>query len=203
MTLIPAQAAPDHARHFAQLAQIASDEFFSELLGKKANAVLESMFMQTDNDNSHSHTRFLQVDDEIAGMLTAYTAADARSHARRTMWLMLRYAGWRSLRFLAVSILYSDVLDFLGGNLEDGDFYIAMIAIYPPHRGRGYSKTILNYAARLAAERGASRLTLDVDERNTVAIAAYRRGGFEQIDESKKIHHQGESWRLLRMAKSI
>ena len=62
---------------------------------------------------------------------------------------------------------------------------------------------ILNYAARLAAERGSSRLTLDVDERNAVAIAAYRRAGFKQIDESKKIQHQGESWGLLRLAKPL
>lgn len=203
MTLISAQATPDHARHFARLAQIASDEFFSELLGKKANAVLESMFMQTNNDSSYSHTRFLLADDEIAGMLTAYTAAEARSQSRRTMWLMLRYAGWRFIRLLAISILYSDILDFLGGNLEAGDFYIAMVAIYPPYRGRGYSKTILNDAARLAAERGSSRLTLDVDERNAVAIAAYRRAGFEQIGESKKIQHQGERWGLLRLAKPL
>ena len=203
MTLIPAQATPDHARHFARLAQIASDDLYLELFGKKANAVLESMFMQVNNDNSYSYTWFLPADDGIAGMLTAYTAAEARSHAGRTIWLMLRYAGRQFPRFLAVSIRFSGILDFVGSRLEADDFYISMLAIYQPYRGRGYSKAILNHAGRLARERGSSRLALDVDERNHIAIAAYHRVGFEQIDESRKIHHQGEPWGLLRLAKPV
>ena len=203
MTLIPAQATPDHARHFVQLAQIAADDIFLELFGKKADAVLESMFMQTNNDNSYSYTSFLPVEGAVAGMLTAYTAEEARSHANRTMWLMLRYAGLQSLRFLAVSVLLGDILGFLGSNLEADDFYIAMVAIYPRFRRRGHSQAILNHAGRLAVQRGSSRLALDVDERNQIAIAAYHRAGFVQIDESKKIRHQGERWRLLRLAKPV
>ena len=203
MTLIPAQATPDQARHFAQLAQIASDGFFSELFGKRANAVLSAMFMQTKNDFSYRYASFLQVDDSPAGMLAAYPAADARSHSNRTAWLMLRHAGWQALRFLVVGILLRDLLDFLGSHLESDDFYIAMIAIYPPYRGQGHSKTILRYAQNRALERGSSRLALDVDERNTIAIRAYQRVGFVQIAESKKIQQEGERWGLLRLVKPI
>lgn len=203
VTLIPAQATPDHARRFAQLAQIAGDDIYRELFGEKASAVLESMFMQANNDSSYSYASFLQVDDEIAGMLVAYAAEEARSHAKRTTWLMLRYAGLQSLRFLAVSVLLGDMLGFLGSNLEADDFYIAMVAIYQRYRRRGHSKDLLNHAGRLAVQRGSSRLALDVDERNRIAIAAYHRAGFVQIDESKKIQHQGERWGLLRLAKPV
>ncbi len=203
MTLIPAQATVAHAKHFAQLAQIASDNLYHELLGKNANAVLEAMFSQTNNDSSYRHTSFLQEGDRIAGMLTAYTAQEARSQSRRTTWLMLRYARLQFLRCLAVGILLSPLLDFLGSHLERDDFYIAMIALYPPYRGRGHSKTILHHAQHLARERGCSRLALDVDERNRIAIAAYRRAGFERIDQSKEVRLAGEYLRVLRMAKRV
>ena len=203
MTLIPAQATPDQARHFAQLAQIASDGFFSELLGKRADVALAAMFMQPKNDFSYRYASFLQVDDSPAGMLSAYTAAEARAHSNRTAWLMLRRAGWQSLRFLAVGILLRDLLDFLGSHLEANDFYIAMVAIYPPYRGQGHSKTILRYAQNRALAHGCSRLALDVDERNTIAIRAYQRVGFVQIAQSKKIQQEGERWGLLRLAKPI
>lgn len=203
MTLIPAQATPDQARHFAQLAQIASDGFFSELFGKRADAALAAMFMQPKNDFSYRYASFLQVDDSPAGMLAAYTAAEARAHSNRTAWLMMRRAGWQSLRFLAVGILLRDLLDFLGNHLESDDFYIAMVAIYPPYRGQGHSKTILRYAQNRALAHGCSRLALDVDERNTIAIRAYQRVGFVQIAQSKKIQQEGERWGLLRLAKPI
>lgn len=203
MTLIPAQATPDQARHFAQLAQIASDGFFSELLGKRADAVLAAMFMQTRNDFSYRYASFLQVDDSPAGLLSAYTAAEARAHSNRTAWLMLRCAGWQSLRFLAGGILLRDLLDFLGSHLEANDFYIAMVAIYPPYRGQGHSKTILRYAQNRALAHGCSRLALDVDERNAIAIRAYQRVGFVQIAQSKKIQQEGERWGLLRLVKPI
>lgn len=203
MTLIPAQPTPDQARHFAQLAQIASDDFFSELFGKRANTVLTAMFMQDRNDFSYRYASFLQVDDSPAGLLAAYTAADARAHSNRTAWLMMRHAGWQALRFLAVSILLRDLLDFMGNHLETKDFYIAMIAIYPPYRRQGHSKTILRYAQNRARAHGCSRLALDVDERNAIAIRAYQRVGFVQIAESKKIQQEGERWGLLRLVKPI
>lgn len=203
MTLIPAQATAAHAKHFAQLAQIASDNLYDELLGNKANAVLEAMFRQTDNDNSYHHTCFLQEGDRIVGMLTAYTAEEARSQSRRTTWLMLRYARLQFLRCLAVGMMAAPLLDFVGSHLERDDFYIAMVALYPPYRGRGHSKTILHHARRLARERGCSRLALDVDERNRIAIAAYRRAEFEQIDQSRKVRIAGEYLRVLRMAKPV
>ena len=203
MTLIPAQPTPAHARHFAQLAQIASDQLFTHLLGGRADHVLRAMFMQGDNDSSHAHATFLLEGDEIAGLLQAYSATDAREQSRRSTGLMLRYAAWQIPRFLAMIIALGDLLAFVASDLDEADFYIAMLALYPQYRGRGHSKTLLREAERLAAERDCARLALDVDERNTVAIAAYHRVGFVQIGESKKIREDGVDWGLLRLSKPL
>jgi len=201
MTLLKAEPKSEYAAHFARLAQIASDQFFTHIFGSRADAVLESMFRQRDNDLSHAYTSFLLEDGRIAGMLHAYSAADARRYATRSNWLYLRYAALQIPRFLAIGFLLRDILDFLGSNLDDGDFYVAMLAIYPSYRGLGHSKTLLNQAERLAAARGCSRLTLDVDERNHIALAAYQRTGFKQIAQSKRVKLSDENWGLLRLAK--
>jgi ribosomal protein S18 acetylase RimI-like enzyme len=201
--MMPAQPEPEHARHFANLAQIASDQFYSQLLGSKANAILASTFQHPNNDNSYVFTNFLMADDSIAGMLNGFTAGQKQAIGNQTEWLILKYGTWRFLRYLTIGILLSDITDFIGKRLADGDYYIQMVAIYPQFRGRGYSKTILTFADEIAVSQGCNRLVLDVDERNTIAINAYRKVGFEVVGESKKTHIDGKPWGLLRMAKPI
>lgn len=201
--LVPAQAAACQAERFAELAQLASDDVFTDFFGARARYVLESMFWQADNHNSLAYSAFLQVGASIAGLLQAYSAATARAHARRSNWLYLRYARLQVFRLLAVSIDFSNILGFLGQNLRENDFYIAFLAIYPQYQRRGFSKTLLDHASDLARQAACQRLTLDVDERNKAAISAYRRAGFEIIDQSKRIQREGERWGILRMAKDI
>ena len=196
---IAGQPEPEQAVHFASLAQIASDDFFSVLFGSRANAVLEAMFLLPRNDNSHKHTTFLADDEAIAGMLHAYSAGEAQAWS----WLYLRFARWQALRALAVAIRLGDLLDFVGGNLEADDFYIAMLALYPAYRGRGCGKRLLQEAERLAQQRGCARLTLDVDAGNTVARGVYAAAGFQQIDASDEVRLGGESLKLLRLAKPV
>lgn len=203
MTLMPAQPSSEQAAHFARLAQIASDQFFSHLFGPRAQSVLSSMFQEPNNDNSHVYTTFLQEGDEIAGMLQAYPAIEARRCARRSNWLYLRHASWQIPRALAVGIRLGSVLEFLGSDLDDGDFYIAMLAIYPQFRRRGHSQTLLNHAEDLAATHDCSRLALDVDERNHIARAVYRHAGFQRIAQSKKADLAGERLSVLRLAKLL
>lgn len=203
MELIVGQPAPEQAAHFASLAQIASDGFFTILFGSRANDVLEAMFRQPDNDNSHVHSTFLLDVETIAGMLHAYSAHEAKARAWRTAWLYLRFARWQVLRALAVATRFGSMLEFVGGNLQPKDLYIAMLALYPSYRGRGYGKRLLKEAERLAHEQGCTRLTLDVEAGNSVARAAYAAAGFQQIDASNEVRLDGETFRLLRLAKFV
>lgn len=203
MTVIAAEANAHQAAHFAQLAQMAADNVFTDFFGGRANAVLTSMYLQAGNQNSHSHSTFLLEADSVAGLLQAYRAADAHAQEARTLWLYLRYAAWQMPRLLALGFLLRDLLAFLGSKLAHDDFYISFLAVYPPYRGRGHSKTLLNHASQLARQAGCARLALDVDERNTVARAAYQRAGFERIAASKPVHFDNKRWRVLRLCKPI
>jgi len=201
--IIPAHATSEQSRHFSQLAQIASDDLFTDLFGSRATDVLKFMFLQASNDFSHRYTCFLMAAEDIAGMIHAYPAEQASSQQTRTVWLLLRQARWQIPRFLAVAILLGDILSFPGSNLERGDFYIAFLSLYPQYHGRGHSRMLLNHAQSQAAAHGLSRLVLDVDERNHIAISAYHGAGFQQIAASKKIRFQSQRWGLLRLAKPV
>lgn len=114
---------------------------------------------------------------------------------------MLRHARLQALRFFFSALVLRDILGFIGENLDPEDYYISMLAIYPAFRGLSYSKALLAEVERLAVEQNCVRLALDVDERNVVARAAYRRAGFGQIGESKKVTIDGQRWGMLRLAK--
>jgi len=203
MPMMTAEPTSDHAHHFANLAQIASDNLYIHLLGGRANEILASLFCEPTNDNSYQFTHFLQDGTDIAGMVNGWTADAKQTNDRHNSTLMRRYAGWRYLQYLAVGIYLSEITEFIGTNLHDGDYYIQMVAIYPQYRGQGHSKTLLKHIHDVALSHGCRRLVLDVDERNSVAIGAYHKVGFTVIDQSKKISDDGDRWGMYRMAKVI
>lgn len=201
--LIKAQATTEHAAHFAQLAQIAGDELFSQLFGGRAIALLQDMFLRDDNEFSSRHCAFIRQDGETAGMIHAHSAATSHANELRGFLLMLRLAGWELPRFLLMLVMLRQLLGFAGQGLATDDYYITFVALYPAFRGRGLSKPLLAHAEESALREGCSRLTLDVDADNTIAISAYQRVGFEQIDASPIMKHDGKALQLLRLAKDL
>ena len=203
MQLIPARPTHEDARHFADLAQIAADQLFTELVGSRANALLRGMYLRADNENSHRHCMFIRVDGEVAGMIHAQSAMSMQAHRTRSFLLMLWLAGRGLPRFLLMMLLLGELLSFAGENLEDGDFYITFVALYPQFRGRGLSKALLRHAEDSARRDDCKRLALDVDAKNAVAIGAYERVGFRRIAASAVKELGGETVQLLRMAKDL
>lgn len=62
----------------------------------------------------------------------------------------------------------------------DGDFYLSRIAVLSEYQGRGVGKTLLAEFERIARDRGAARLVLEVSPRHPTALALYRRSGFQE-----------------------
>ena len=72
-----------------------------------------------------------------------------------------------------------------------------LVGVYvsPEVRGRGVIDALIRAAAEWARDAGYPELTLDVHERNVVAIASYRRAGFEIVGE-----FEGDDGREIAMA---
>jgi len=66
--------------------------------------------------------------------------------------------------------------------------HIATIAVHPEYRGRGIGRQILLTALRECAAQGADSATLEVRERNVIAIDMYRKLGFEVVGRRKRYY---------------
>lgn len=70
------------------------------------------------------------------------------------------------------------VLGYVGCYCVADEGQIANVAVAPAARRQGVARALLAALERLAAERGLSRLTLEVRVSNTPAIALYEGAGF-------------------------
>lgn len=70
------------------------------------------------------------------------------------------------------------------------------VAVLPSHRGRGIAETMLAEAERLARERGAVKMTLEVLSGNAPALKLYRRVGYEgyQLDPEMGTANFMQKW---------
>jgi len=70
------------------------------------------------------------------------------------------------------------------------------VAVLPSHRGRGIAETMLAEAERLARERGAVKMTLEVLSGNVSALKLYRRVGYEgyQLDPAMGTANFMQKW---------
>ena len=75
-----------------------------------------------------------------------------------------------------------------------------LVGVYvsPRVRGRGVIDALIRAARDWAREAGYAELTLDVHERNVVAIASYRRAGFDVVGE-----FVGDDGREIAMAVAL
>ena len=70
------------------------------------------------------------------------------------------------------------------------------VAVLPSHRGRGIAEAMLAEAERIATERGAVKMTLEVLSGNAPAVRLYRRIGYEgyQLDPAMGTAQFFQKW---------
>jgi ribosomal protein S18 acetylase RimI-like enzyme len=79
----------------------------------------------------------------------------------------------------ALRVMMMDLIDSMSTQrVEDGDLYIASLAVAPEARGQGVGFRLLQEAQMIAEDRGLDRLTLDVSPANTPALNLYSKFGF-------------------------
>ncbi|MEJ8573183.1 GNAT family N-acetyltransferase [Microbaculum marinum] len=61
-----------------------------------------------------------------------------------------------------------------------GSWYVNALATLPEHQGRGYGAMLLDIAEQVAANTGATLLSIIVDSKNARAAELYRRSGYRE-----------------------
>ncbi|HET9097825.1 MAG TPA: ribosomal protein S18-alanine N-acetyltransferase [Candidatus Baltobacteraceae bacterium] len=83
------------------------------------------------------------------------------------------------------------------------DSHVTTIAVHPNFRGRKYGEIMLLKLLDEAIERGASWMTLEVRESNTVAQALYRKYGFTTVSTRKGYYSDNNENALVMWAGNL
>lgn len=84
------------------------------------------------------------------------------------------------------------VIAYVGISVVFDTADVLLVAVVEEYRRRGVAKTLLNRSLASARENGAERAMLEVDVKNTAAIACYLGSGFEKIAERKNYYGEGK-----------
>ena len=147
----------------------------------RARSLLAAVYPECGHSASHAVCLIAEEDGAVAGVLAAFSAADAGPYARRFVALSARRlppTAWAGMiRHLRAAAKVSPTP-------PDGSWYVDGLSVAPGHRRRGVARLLLDAAERDARRAGASLLALDTGFENVAAQALYRGAGFSQRSES-------------------
>jgi ribosomal protein S18 acetylase RimI-like enzyme len=159
----------DEGLVFARYLDEAAEGFFHFMLGRRAEHIIATAFLQPNHDLSHQNVTFAEREDAIVGMVSGYTAEEHRASSRRPL---KEAAGKRNLRMRIVLILFAPLMRIID-SIADGDFYLQAIAVDKELRGVGLGSILMDYLEERACSRGSTRLALDVSAKNEGARRFY------------------------------
>ncbi|ASJ09379.1 acetyltransferase [Thermococcus siculi] len=194
----PAKGTEEEAEHFAELMRLSAPEYFPSLLGEKFREFFKIAFMEKGNLFSHEHVVFAMYEGKIAGMLLGYSWKSKSDEEGKTGWLMMKVLGFDFLKRLPAFISARSG----SGKLDENDYYVSNVAVYPEFRGKKIGKALMLKAEGLARESGAKRITLDVERDNEIAIAVYKKLGYT-IEREHEVELEGRKYGFYRMVKPL
>ncbi len=140
-----------------------------DMLFKSKQKAIETISRSLLNEDSKTFKVILDENNNIMGILIYYTDK------------FPKHFNFKSPRLLIV-----DILDyFVLCDVNQGDFYIAEIAVDKTLRGQGLGKQILCEVIEYAKKNNFNRVILDADFRNTAAKRLYEKMGFRQFNKKR------------------
>lgn len=159
----------------------ADAETFDFFFGNKKNASqkLGQLVETGDNNLGNEHTYVVTNNDqEIMGVLVC-SFGKRKGAFSEFKFFMDNFSLMDTLKLAMIDIIDSIFLS----DLEEEDFYYAIVAVDENARGQGIGSFILKEGLKLAREKGCRRAVLDVDIENEGALRLYERVGFEKFKE--------------------
>lgn len=161
----------------AELIYFTDAHTYNRILKNKSQAISKIEKLVVTGNNSIGYENIAVAtngDDQVLGVLV--TCQDDLSSTRSEIM-----AFWRL--FSILDVIRFTILDLIDAallaRLEEGDFYLACIAVDEKCRGQGIGTFILESALETAKSQGMKRAVLDVDIKNTGAKRLYERFGFK------------------------
>ncbi len=164
---------------FARYMDQAAEGFFRFLLGRRAEAIMASAFLEPQHSLSYQYVTFAERSGELVGMTSAYTGAQLRGFSESSL---VRAAGNFPLRLKCMRVLLAPVFRILN-TVADEDFYLQGISVEPSLRGEGIGSILMDDIEQRASASGSKNLCLDVAAKNTGARRLYERRGMIEMSK--------------------
>ena len=89
--------------------------------------------------------------------------------------------------------------------LASGSWLLQAISILPEYRGRGFASDFLSKADEVAKAKGASSITLQVEEINKIALKTYIKFGYSEVSRRELIpfSFSDDTGEIILMQKSL
>jgi len=184
----------DDADDFSRLLLLSGPDVTVFFFGPNAGDIAKRLFRQPRNLFSFEHSHFIEVNGRTAGMVLGYSWEHKEREEGHFGWLLLKYMKWRVLTKIPFWLKARKLEE-----IEEDEYYIASIAIYPEFRGLGLGTRLLS---EIEQELGktSDKIVLDVETHNQRAIKLYQRLGYNIVTPSLRIKNY-ESFRMRKILK--
>lgn len=197
VTVRPAKPTEDEGLKFAAYMDSASEGGFRIMFGKRFEEIVSRVYFEPNHDLSYETTVFAEVNGDIVGMVSGFTA---EQHREFDQDVIKRFAGRSLFRISAFFTLLSPMLRFLH-TYQDGDYYVGFLAVDEAQRGKGIGSRLMQAFEDRARTCGATQLAIDVARKNQGARRLYERIGFTAIRRWPKTRLMKAT--ILRMTKPL
>ncbi len=188
----------DESITFARYLDQAAEGFFRFMIGRRAEHVIATAFLQSHHDLSYQNVTFAEQEGTTIGMVSGYTAKQHRASSRQPL---KEAAGKRNFRIGMVSVLFAPLMRIID-SVNDGDFYVQAIAVTKEQQGGGVGSALMDFIEEEAIAKGSTRLALDVSAKNENARRFYsNRGMTIEAQWPKRLPIR--AFKLYRMVKNL
>ena len=197
--IITRKGLPQDAQDFTKLILLSDPLLFPAIFGSSVGSVLQNLFCQRKNLFSFEHSYFIEVDDTKAGMVLGYDRKTEREEEWRTGLLLIKYM---KLGFFTKIIPLLKAMS-IAGRVEDDEYYISNVAVYPEFRSISLGTNLLLKMEEKAKSCGGGKIALDVDIDNGGAIRLYNKLGYSIVGKPSRAKINRENFALVRMYKKL
>ena len=195
-TITVRSARLEDVEHYPELIMLSAPGYLPYIFGSGARDLLSILFPDTGNWFSFEHSHCAEVDGEVAGMALAYSYSQKKAEESRTLELTVRH-----LKSSFVELPDPRIIE-LAGQIEEGDYYISDMGMYPKFRGLGCGTRLFERLEDEARKAGCGRVVLDVKTDNTKARALYERLGYRIETRSPVLKTYIQDFEFFKMAKA-
>lgn len=196
-TLTP--ATPERAREGAELAFLAGEKLIPAIFGPDALAFWEKAFRHRRCGFSYEHSWFLDINGKPLGIAVGYDYQTQKKEELRTFLIMLKCLKWTFFTQRNELRQSGEIM----AKINEGDYYLSNLAVYPEYRGQGYGTMIMDSMEDMAAEAGCQRMVLDAEVVKERTLHFYKRRGYEVEETLPVLKTRSGDFALYRMVKEV